>query len=63
MIVNTILCDNNNERMLISPFKNGGLATSLKKREKDMLKLLVIIYQLSTSGKYHIGSGSAGRFS
>lgn len=52
--INIMLCDINKRGRAILPFKNRGFTTSFKKREKDMLKEQLIIYQLSTVGKYHI---------
>ena len=50
-----MLYDMNLKDILISPFKTWGPTTSEKKREKDVLKVAVLIYQLSTSEECHIG--------
>ena len=50
-----MLYDMNLKDILISPFKTWGSTTSEKKREKDVLKVAVLIYQLSTSEECHIG--------
>ncbi len=55
LIVNIMLYDMNLKDILISPFKTWGSTTSEKKREKDVLKVAVLIYQLSTSEECHIG--------
>ena len=46
--INTMLCVSNETEEPIIPFKNRGLTTCVKKREKDMLKVRTIIYELST---------------
>jgi hypothetical protein len=41
---------------LLSPLKTWGFTTSQKKREKDVLKVAALIYQLSTRMECHIGT-------
>lgn len=62
-LVNNMLCVVNNLAISFSSFKIRGLKTSLKKREKDMLKVQLIIYWLSTKEKCHIEVGCRALFS
>ena len=53
--INMMLCGINKRTTSFSPLKIRGFTTSSKKREKDMLKVWLFVYQLSTTWKYHIG--------
>ena len=61
-LANIMLCDIVLRSMSFPSFKTWGFTTSPKKREKDVLNVDGFIYQLSTSGKYHIGADAHGLF-
>ncbi|MBR1586837.1 MAG: hypothetical protein IJ658_00795 [Kiritimatiellae bacterium] len=61
-LANIMLCDTILRDASVFPFKTWDFTTSQKKREKDVLNLDGFIYQLSTSGKYHIGVFAHGLF-